>query len=136
MAEVDLSMLMETCTKESGRTTRPMAEECTPMSMAQDTKESGLKISNTASELKDGLMEHLTRDNMLKERSMAKVNLHGLIRAPSLVISSIITSTVLVFMNGLMEEFTLATGRTTKWKDTVPSHGLMAESMSDNTWTI
>lgn len=104
--------------------------------MALDTKESGLKISNTASELRDGQMELHMKGNTHKEKSMVKVNLHGLIKALLLVISSITIFTVLVFMNGLTAESTLVTGRTTRWKVMVPSPGLMAESMLDNTWMI
>ena len=63
------------------------------MLMDPDMKVNGLKINSMDSVLKDGQMEHLMKANMLKAKSME--------RASSL---------------GLMEEYSLEIGKTTRWK--------------------
>jgi hypothetical protein len=82
--------------------------------------------------LKDGLMEHLTRDIIIKVKSMAGVNLLGLIKVLSLEILLITTFMEVVFTNGQMEESLMEIGKTTRWKVMERLHGQMAEDMWDN----
>lgn len=114
--------------KENGKTIRPMERESIHMLMDPDMKASGLKINSTDLVLKGGLMVLHMKDNMLKARNMAKVNSLGLMPVLLLEISLTTISMVMEFMNGQMAESTLVIGRTTRWKDTAPSHGLMAEN--------
>jgi hypothetical protein len=74
-------------------------------------------------------MVHPMKVNTNKERSMEEESLHGLIIVLLLAISMIIIFMVTVFMNGQMEECTLAIGKIIKWKVMAPLHGLMVESM-------
>ena len=67
---------------------------------------------------------------------MVKENSNGLIKAPSKVILMKIILKALVNTNGQTEEFITVNGPTTKWRDTVLSHGLTAENTLVNTKTI
>ena len=99
-AEEDSSMQTETSMKESGKMIRPTAEESTLTWTAADMKENGLKTNNTDLVLKDGLMVPHMRASTCKERSMARESSHGLITAPTLVTSMTTTSTEQVSMSG------------------------------------
>ena len=57
----DLSTLMETSTKASGRMIKLMVREFIQKMMAQVTQENGLKIYSMDLASKDGLMVHPTR---------------------------------------------------------------------------
>lgn len=60
---------------------------------------------------------------------MEKENSYGPIRALTMETSSKITFTEKVNMSGPMAESTTANGLTTKWKERVPSLGVMVEDM-------
>lgn len=62
-------------------------------------------------------------------KSTEKENSLGLMVAPTMETSKIITFKVTVRTTGLMEECLLALGSIIKWKEVVHSLGLMAESM-------
>lgn len=70
-------------------------------------------------------MVQAMKENITWEKNMEKELSHGLIRVPSQVNFKITILMVMVFMNGLMEEYTREIGRTIKWKDMEPSHGQM-----------
>ena len=63
------------------------------------------------------------------ERSMERESLSGLTKALILAISMTTTLRVAEFMSGLMEGYTMETGKTTRCRATVPSLGQMEESM-------
>ncbi len=109
--------------RETGRMTKLMDVESTLMLMVADMRENGLKISNTASVLKDGQMVQVMKDNTSKEKSMARVNSHGPMQAHSQETSMITIFMGQASMNGLMAVCLLATGETTKWKAMVPLPG-------------
>lgn len=92
-------------------------------------KDNGLKINNTASVLKDGLMVLPTRVNTLKVKSMAKANLLGLIIALTQEISWTTTFMEQVSMSGPTVESIPEIGKITKWKVMEHLLGQMAESM-------
>ena len=88
------------------------------------------------SELRDGLMEPPMKDLMLKAKSMERESLHGQTTAPTQETSLITTSTAVVFTSGLMEEFTLETGRTIRWRAMELSPGQMEENTLASTLMI
>jgi hypothetical protein len=100
--------------------------------MVQDTRVTGLKISSMDLVLKNGLMVHHMKVNIIKARSMVMVNSLGLIRALILVSSTITTFMDKEFMSGLMEESSMEIGRTIKWKVMVVSLGLMVGNMLEH----
>ena len=67
--------------------------------------------------------------NILKEKSMEKENFNGQMVVSIPVILMTIIFMERVSMNGLMEEFTMEIGLTTKWKVMELSHGQMVEDM-------
>ena len=132
MAEEDLFTQMAMFMKENGRMIKLMGKECTPMLMDQDTRVTGVRTSNTDKELRNGQMVLLTKVNTTRVKSMEEALLHGLTN-PHLPVSSKTTILmVMVFMSGLMAECTRETGRITRWKGMVHSHGPMADSTLEN----
>lgn len=67
---------------------------------------------------------------------MEKESFNGLIRALLKETSMKTILKELENIGGPMEEFTMVSGSTIKWKDMVLSPGLMAESTSENIKTI
>ena len=97
--------------------------------MDQDTRVTGVRTSSTDKELKNGLMVLLTRVNITKVKSMEKGLSHGQTNPHLLVSSKTTILMVMVFMSGPTAECIRETGRITRWKDTVHSHGPMEDSM-------
>jgi hypothetical protein len=62
MAEEDLSMLMETCMKVSGKMIKLMDTESTCTQMVLNMRDIGGKISSTEKVRKHGLMVHATKE--------------------------------------------------------------------------
>lgn len=129
MEEEGSFILMGMSMKESGKMTKLMVKVSILTLMGQDMKVNGWKTSNMDLVLKDGQTEHLMKDNMPKEKNMEEENLLGLIIALILVNSLIIIFTVEEYMNGQMEESTLVSGETIKWKDMAHLLGLTVENM-------
>lgn len=73
-------MLMEMFTMVSGRTTRPMASEFTPIWMVLATKANGKKISNMVRDSKLGMMELRIKEFTLMAKNMARDTLFGEIK--------------------------------------------------------
>jgi hypothetical protein len=88
------------------------------------------------SEWRDGQMEPLMKDLMPRAKSMERESSHGLTTAPTQETSLITTSMAVVFTSGLMEEFTLETGRTIRWKVMELSPGQMEENTLGSTLMI
>ena len=63
---------------------------------------------------------------------MVKVNSSGVTKANTMVISTRIIFMVKESMFGQTAESTMASGLTTKWKEQVPSPGVMVEDTLDN----
>lgn len=78
--------------------------------MVLNMKECGRRINSTEWVKKHGLMEHAMKDNMLKVRKTAEVNLNGQMDLPMMVNSSIIIYMDMEFMCGLMTEDMKANG--------------------------
>jgi hypothetical protein len=97
--------------------------------MALGMKAIGLKINNMEMVSKSGLMEHLMRAYISQERSMDTANSPGLMEVLLQENSLTTTFTEVESMSGLMEESSMASGRITKWKAMVHSHGQMVEDM-------
>jgi hypothetical protein len=125
-------MLMEMCTKGSGRMTKLMGRESTPMLTVRDMKETGLKTNNMAMDWRNGQMEHLIKGFTSLARSTDMASSRGLTEALLLVNSMTIIFTGGESMNGLMKECLMVNGRITKWKDMGHSHGLTEEDMWAN----
>ena len=123
---------MEMYTRVNGKMIRHMEKVSTLMLMDQDMKENGLKTNNMVLVLKDGLMVHLMKGNIHKEKNMERENSHGQIIVHIQEISLITIFMEMVFTNGQMAEFFLEHGETIKWKDMVHSHGQMEENMLVN----
>ena len=79
-------------------------------------KANGSQISNMVMESKHGKMEQNSKVAMLKERNMAMELLLGLTDQHIKVNLITIIFTVMVNINGLMEECTWVHGRTTRWR--------------------
>lgn len=104
--EVLFIMLMVTYSKVIGNLTRLMEKEHTTMPMAANTKGVGLMICKMARGKRPGKIIRHTEDNTSKAKN-----------------------TVKELMFGLMGQFTLAIGSTTKFKAVAFINGLMAEFM-------
>ena len=66
-------------TKENGRMIKHTELEYILMLMDQDMRANGLKTSSMGTELRDGQMELHMKVAILRGKSTAKANLHGLI---------------------------------------------------------
>jgi hypothetical protein len=81
MAREDLFMLMVMSTMDSGLMIRLMDLVSIAILMELNTRATGKKISNTEMDLRHGQMVQDMKDNTSRERSMVKVNSHGLMVA-------------------------------------------------------
>lgn len=108
---------------------KPTVMELIPTPMDLSIKEDGKMTSSMVKVLKNGLTVHPTKGTTLMERNTALVSLFGAMEVPTQVNSSTTISMAKVFTNGMMEESSMESGRTTKWRDTVPSLGQTTGSM-------
>jgi predicted metal-dependent RNase len=92
-------MLTETIMKATGWMIRLMDLAFIPSQMAQNMRETGKRTSSTVRELRPGLMAPLaTKANMRRARNMDRVNLNGVMAAPTRDASMIITFRAKVLM--------------------------------------
>jgi hypothetical protein len=103
------------------------------MWMVPDMKASGWKTSSTAEDWRGGPMEHPTTASTNRERSTEEESSHGLTEVLSLEISSTIIFMELVSTNGLIDESSMESGKTTRWKVMAPLLGPMGGNMWVNT---
>lgn len=77
MAKANLSLLMETLSKESGLTIKPVDLECTFIETGPFIKDIGNKIYRMDKVFRPGQMEANTKENTNTAKSMAKAYTYG-----------------------------------------------------------
>jgi hypothetical protein len=76
-------MLTERFMKATGWMIRLMDLAFIPTKMAQDMRETGKRTSSTVRELRSGPMVLVTKANMRRAKDMDRVNLNGVMAAPT-----------------------------------------------------
>lgn len=99
-------------------------------------KATGKKTNNMVKVLRHGLMVLPIKEIILRERNMGLDALPGLTIAPILVNSLKTILKVRVFINGLMGESMMGSGKIIRWKDMEYLPGLMVGNMKENTEMI
>ena len=84
--------------KATGWMIRLMDLAFIPTQMAKDMRETGKRTSSTVRELRSGPMVLVTKANMRRARNMDRVNLNGVMAAPTRDASMIITFRAKVLM--------------------------------------
>ena len=79
-------MLMEMCTRVSGKTIKHMAKANISIQMEQSTKDIGKKTNNTGMEKKLGQIMLVTKENTRKEERMGKGSSSGQMALPMMEI--------------------------------------------------
>ncbi len=132
MARAGLFMLTVTSMMGTGKTTRLMAMASTVTWMVLDMKGIGRRTSSMERGWRHGLMEPATGETMLRERSMGLGASLGPMEAPTRGNSLKIILKDQVSTSGLMGGSMMESGRTTRWKGMVSSHGLMEGNTREN----
>jgi len=99
---------------ETGRTTRPTAMESTTILTTEpNMRATGKMIYSTDLVKRAGLTMPSTKESTSTAGSMEKVNSTGMMAPPTPVNSKTTTSKAMEFMNGLMVESSLDSGKPT-----------------------
>lgn len=126
MAEADLFMRTAMFMKVNGRTIKRMVSESIRIPMEPHMKDIGLRTNSTAMEQRLGLMERNIEENIKKERRMGKDNLNGQITRLMMDNSLITILTESDSTFGLTKENTMGNGKIIRCMEKVYLRGLMA----------
>ena len=121
----DSFMLTEMSMTVTGKMTKPMVSAFTRIWMELATRACGKRINNTAMVSRLGPTAHHTRAPTSRAENTAMDVLPGLTAAPMKATLSTIISKVKVSITGAIKEFSVVTGKTTRWKVTEYFSGLM-----------